>query len=96
MAQTQMGRLIGERRKRLVASILGHAEREFFAQLTPQQQREFRAKVLGSVDEFADLMRDVLKITGEDVILNDHALQLLEALHDQQRQLKAQLTKRAT
>lgn len=81
MADSQMARLIGERRKRLVASIMGHAEREFFEQLTPQQRSDFRRKVLGSVDEFADLMRDVLKITGEDVMVNGHALELLEAIH---------------
>lgn len=58
-------RLVGERRKRLVASILGHAEREFFDQLTPIQQREFRGKVLTSIDEFADMMRDILKVAHE-------------------------------
>lgn len=81
MADTQMARLIGERRKRLVASILGHAEREFFDALTKEQQQEFRRKVLSSVDEFADLMRDVLKITGEDVVVNGYALELLENIH---------------
>ena len=91
MADTLMARLIGERRKRLVATILGHAEREFFSQLTREQQLEFRLKVLGSIDEFADLMRDVVKITGEDVVLNTHALELLEALHDNQRTIARKL-----
>lgn len=58
-------KLVGERRKRLVASIMGHAEREFFDQLTPIQQREFRGKVLQSIDEFADLMRDILKVADD-------------------------------
>lgn len=87
----QMQRLIGERRRRLVASIMGHAEREFFDKLTPQQQADFRRKTLTSIDEFADLVRDVLKISGEDVAVNDHALRLLEALHDGQRQLARKL-----
>lgn len=91
MADSQMARLIGERRKRLVASILGHAEREFFPQLTPEQQRDFRRKVLGSIDEFADLMRDVLKIASDDVVLNQHALDLLESLHSQQREITQKL-----
>jgi hypothetical protein len=91
MADSQMTRLIGERRKRLVASILGHAEREFFTQLTPEQQRDFRRKVLGSIDEFADLMRDVLKIASEDVVLNQHAIDLLESLHSQQREMARKL-----
>lgn len=87
----QLIRLIGERRKRLVATVMGHAEREFFAQLTPAQQQDFRRKTLGAIDEFADLMRDVLKITSEDVVVNSHALELLQAIHDGQRTLARKL-----
>lgn len=88
----QMARLIAERRKRLVATIMGHAEREFFDRLTPQQQQDFRRKTLGAIDDFADLMRDVLKITGEDVVVNGHALELLEKIHDNQRAIAKRLT----
>ena len=91
MADNQLIRLIGERRKRLVATIMGHAEREFFAQLSHQQQQEFRRKTLTAIDEFADLMRDVLKITGEDVVVNTHALELLQSIHDSQRALVRKL-----
>jgi hypothetical protein len=91
MADSQLARLIGERRKRLVATILGHAEREFFTQLTPQQQRDFRAKTLTAIDDYADLMRDVLKISGDGVVLNSHALELLEALHDNQKAIARKL-----
>lgn len=91
MADNQLVRLIGERRKRLVATVLGHAEREFFGQLTAQQQREFRTKTLTAIDEFADLMRDVLKITSEDVAVNGHALELLEKIHDSQRAIAKRL-----
>jgi hypothetical protein len=76
-----MMRLITERRKRTVATIMGHAEREFFGQLTPAQQQQFRTKTLQAVDDFTDLVRDVLKISGEDVIVNGHALELLEQIH---------------
>ena len=87
MADTMMVRLIGERRKRLVATIMGHAEREFFSQLSPTQQQEFRRKTLTAIDEFADLMRDLLKISGEDVVINSHALELLQQIHDNQRRM---------
>lgn len=80
-----MMRLITERRKRLVATILGHAEREFFDKLTTAQQQEFRRNTLQAIDEFSDLMRDVLKVTGEDVVVNGHALTLLQQIHDGQR-----------
>lgn len=89
MADSQIDRLIGQRRKRLVATILGHAERELYAQLTKEQQVEFREKVLRAVDDFADLTRDILKVISEDVVVNQHALELLEALHRDVRELKA-------
>lgn len=85
MGDNQLARLIGERRKRLVATILGHAEREFFDLLSPEQQQDFRRKTLTAIDEFTDLMRDVLKITADDVMVNSHALDLLQALHDNQK-----------
>lgn len=81
MADAHLIRLVVERRKRLVASILGHAERTFYAQLTPEQREDFRAKVLTSADEFADLMRDMLKVVGEDVVVNARAVELIEAIH---------------
>lgn len=81
MAEPQLIRLIGERRKRLVATIMGHAEREFFSQLSAQQQAEFRKRTLGAIDEFADLMRDVVKITSDTTVVNDHAIVLLEQIH---------------
>lgn len=87
----QMARLIGERRKRLVASIMGHAEREFYSQLSPEQQKDFRRKTLSAIDEFADLMRDVVKITSEDAVVNTHALELLEKIHDGQRAIARRL-----
>lgn len=91
MADTQMARLITERRRRLVASIMGHAEREFYDRLTTQQQVDFRKKTLSAIDEFADLMRDVVKITSQDTLVNGHALELLEQIHDGQRRLARSL-----
>ncbi len=85
MTDAHLIRLVVERRKRLVASILGHAERTFYSQLTPEQREAFRDKVLSSVDEFSDLMRDMLKVVGEDVMVNSHALDLIEAIHDNTR-----------
>lgn len=85
---SQIQKLITRRRQRLVASILGHAERAFYPQLTAEQQRAFREKTLGSIDEFCDLMRDVLKVASDDVVLNDHALELLENLHAGQQELR--------
>lgn len=85
MADTQLTKLIGEQRKRLVASIMGHAEREFFVDLTPQQQQDFRKKTLSAIDQFCDLMRDVVKITSDDSVVNTEALDLLRLVHQNTR-----------
>ena len=81
MADSHFVRLVGARRKRLVASILGHAEREFYSQLTESQREDFRLKVLDSVDDFADLMRDIIKVTGEDVVVNAHVVDMIERIY---------------
>lgn len=81
MAEHHFARLVRERRKRLVASILGHAEREFYSSLTPEQQQAFRQKVLDSVDDFADLMRDIIKVSSEDFVVNAHVAQIIEDVH---------------
>lgn len=92
MAESQMLRLLTERRRRLVASIMGYAERELFDQLSTKQQQDFRRKTLTSIDEFCDLIRDVIKISTQDAAVNDHALELLESLHDGQRALAKRLS----
>jgi len=84
-------RLIVEQRKRLVASILGHAEREFWSRLTPEEREEFRLQVFDSVGIFTDFIRDVLKVADEDHLRNERALQLIEAVHTSQRQLVERL-----
>lgn len=91
MADTHLTRLVRERRKRLVASILGHAEREFFPQLSAEQQTAFRDKTLASIDDFADFVRDIIKVTGEDVVVNAHVVQILEDLHHGQRNILQRL-----
>lgn len=81
MADIQLLRLVRERRNRAVASILGHAEREFYSLLTDEQREAFREKIMGSIDDFADFARDVVKVTSEDVVVNAHVVQLLEEIH---------------
>jgi hypothetical protein len=85
MTESPMVQLLVQRRKRLVASILGHAEREFFAKLNASEREEFRDKTLDSIDEFCDLVRDLLKISTETFAVNDEALDLLRQIHRNQQ-----------
>lgn len=86
-------RLVIEKRKRVVATILGHAEREFLrnGDISREQYEAFRTTTLGAIDAWHDLMLDILKIGDEDMMRNDHAVQLLERVHAGQRQLSDQL-----
>lgn len=68
--------LVGQRR-RLIASVLGHAERELYPDLSSEQAKAFRAKVLAAVDSYHDLMLDILGATDPDEMVNAAAMVLL-------------------
>lgn len=73
--------LVGEQRKRLIASILQHAEREVYPSLTPEQRSAFRTKVLESVGVYHDLVLDVIKVSNRDTVMNEEAVTLLRQIH---------------
>lgn len=88
MADDLTSRLLGEQRKRLIASIMGAAENSpWWARLNPTEQRAYRDKVLNSIGTFYDFCKDVVKVTGDDVIRNDYALEMIRQVHDSQRVL---------
>lgn len=75
-------RVVTEQRKRCLASILGAAESSpWWGQLTRDQQVAFRQRVIDSLNVFYDLCRDVIKVTDEDVVRNEHVIDLIEAIH---------------
>lgn len=83
-----MKRLISEQRKRVVGGILYHAEESsWWAKLTPVEQKTFRDKVLSSVGAFYDIVLDVIKVNDGEIV-NEHALALIEQIHDSQRRLE--------
>lgn len=91
-------RLIIEKRKRVIATILGHAEREFLktGKISRDEFETFRSATLLAIDTWHDLMLDILKISDEDMMRNEHAVELLERVHASQRRLSDQLAKRLT
>jgi hypothetical protein len=85
-------RLLGEQRKRLIASIMGAAENApWWGRLSAGEQRAFREKLLSSLGVFYDFCKDVVKVTNEDVIRNDLALDLINQVHNSQRALEREL-----
>lgn len=89
MAEDMTSRLLGEQRKRLVASIMGAAEQSaWWHKLSSAEQTAYREKVRSSIGTFYDFCRDVIKVTGDDTIRNDYALQLLNEVHAGQKRLE--------
>lgn len=83
--------IISEQRKRLVGAILGHAERELYADLTEEQQRAFRAKVLTSASAFGDFVIDVVRGISQGMYLNEDAMRMLAEINAQVRNINASL-----
>lgn len=81
--------MIARQRRRLIASILGHAERELYEDLTEEQQKAFRKKVITSVGVFADFAMDVVRSANEGYWVNEDAMTLLADISEQVRNLTA-------
>lgn len=89
MAEDMTSRLLGEQRKRLVASIMGSAENAvWWGRLSPAEQSAYRDKIRSSIGTFYDFCRDVIKVTGEDSLRNEYSLDLLRQVHEGQKRLE--------
>jgi len=74
--------LMSEQRRRLVGSVLEHAENNLYQRMSSEEQRAFREKVLTSVGVFYDFMLDAVKASVNDgSVMNEEALVLLRDLH---------------
>lgn len=79
-------RVVTEQRKRCLASILGAAEASpWWGRLSVEEQRAYRQRVIDALGVFYDLCRDVIKVSDEDVVRNEHVIDLLERIHAQVR-----------
>jgi len=75
-------RVVSEQRKRLIASILSAAESSpWWRRLSADEKSAYRDKVITSVGVFYDLCRDVIKVTEEDGVRNEYAIELIEQIH---------------
>lgn len=74
-------KLAGEQRARLVSSILSHAEREIYPQLSAAQRKAFREKVLASVGVYHDFILDCLRASSDGAVVNEEAMRLLQGIH---------------
>jgi hypothetical protein len=74
--------LLIEQRRRVVGSIMTHAEKNVFPTLSPAQQRVFRDKVLSSIGVYHDTCLDILKASVDDgSVVNADALSMITEIH---------------
>ena len=71
------------RRDRALGSILGHAEREIWEGLTPQQRSAFRAVTIDALNGYHDSVLDLVK--AENGVRNDEVLGFLARIEAQTR-----------
>lgn len=64
------------RRDRALGSILGHAEREFYSLLTPQQQQQMRQTTIDAINSYHDSVLDLVK-SESGTLRNEEVLSLL-------------------
>jgi hypothetical protein len=76
-------RLLVVQRRRLVAAVLNHAERELYPSLSGPQREAFRTKFISAVDAYHDLMLDILGSSQEDQVVNVEAMELLRDIRAQ-------------
>ena len=83
MADESLRKLLTSQRRRLVATVLGFAEREIYPDLTDEQQQAFRQKVLEAVQAYHDLMIDILGAAENDQqLINVEAIELLREIRE--------------
>lgn len=74
--------LLAKRRDRVIAIILGMKERECDRYLPPAVQSKFRKVVLDQVNEFYELVVDLIRsVDTGDVVLNDLWMQKVDEIH---------------
>jgi hypothetical protein len=85
-------RLMAEQRKRCLATILNSAESSpWWTKLTAAQQDAYRDQVRHALAIFYDLVRDVIKVSDDDAVRNDLALDLIRSVHSQQIKITERL-----
>lgn len=83
MANEFIRRMLLNQRKRVVGSIMNHAESAFWEKLTPQERTAFRQIVLQSVGAYHDTCLDMVKSSVDDgsLIVNEEAMRMIEDIH---------------
>jgi hypothetical protein len=81
--QPSLDALLAKRRDRAIAIILGVKERECDMRLSHEQSNKLRKVVLDQLNEFYDIVVDVMKsFDSDDIVMNDMYLNKLDQVHE--------------
>lgn len=82
MASEFVRKVLTERRKRAVGTIMGFAERRLYSKLTHADQEALREHVLSAIGGYHDVALDLLSASVDDGgMVNEEALRKLDQLH---------------
>lgn len=92
MQHQLIGDILGRRRDRAIAIVLGVKERECDRHLPPEARQKLRKVVLDQFNDFHDLCADLMKSfdTG-DVVLNELFVERLDRIHDTLGRLESEI-----
>lgn len=90
MAEDVVRKLVGEQRRRMIAALLGFVEGEpWYSKLSPQEKSLLRETVLRVTTNYHEFILDVLKVSKDDVLYNERALELIQQVHESQHRMEA-------
>lgn len=83
-------RLMGQQRRRLVASALTSSEQStWWSKLDAREQREYKDMLQRHIGVYHDFMLDVVQVGGEDELRSDRALIVLDQINMGVKQMQA-------
>jgi hypothetical protein len=81
-----------EQRRRLVAGVMNATEAStWWGKLTPAERSEYRQMVMDKIGVYHDFMLDIIKVGGDDQMVGEESLALIQRVHDSLRRIEMQL-----
>lgn len=81
MADGVIRKLAVEQRRRLIASVLNAVDHE----TDPRLRRD---RIIASINIYHDFILDVVKVSDEECMRNEHAVDLIAAVHTSQQRIE--------
>jgi len=81
MTESIIKRLAIEQRRRLIASVLNAVDDE-------KDARARRERIIRAINSYHDFLLDVVKVSDEEYVRNEHALELIASVHASQQRIE--------